>query len=311
MRNSSRCPAWAGRFSGLALYAVAVLAAGCAGYDHARDAQKVAGRPVSLRSEEGADRLDRESRYDSAVRQFVGTHGTPDILYVADRSRLYLYYLKKDMVAAFQRGYLPPAEVTKVEPIPGSLLTLLPRAEMDRILARRKGRAATVARAAPKKRPARRPRAVPAAPSPGNAGVTLNQFDVAAVVERLRRPMSAADAGVGDWRRHALADGTEGRSGRTGSTRYVVLPGEVSVMAAMPRGRTRAPGGLRVGYVRVNNAIFGARADEVSRSVEVLISRVAADPSGRTHESRRILGRVVTITRLLNEELLIYTVRAG
>lgn len=288
-----------------ALLAVA-LAVGCATWEHAKTTETYAGRVLRARSAEGAERLRIESEYDTAVRQFVRTHGEPDYIYVVDRKRFYLFYVAPDLVAGFLRTDLPPGEVTKTHRIPGDLLRLLPEPERERILARRVAAGIRVTRAPQAPRRMRRPPPAPAAPAP-SPGWSHRDFDVDSIVSRLRRPMSAADPGVSDWRRSALADGSQVRTGRSGSARYEVRPERVSVVASIGSGR-RTPVAARVGYVRVNAAIFGARAEEVSRSVEDWVDRVSNDTSGRTRLARRIAGRTIQVTRVPDRGLLVYSV---
>jgi len=208
----------------LAAAALVWLGASCVSYEHARSVGDYAERLLPARSTEGAERLAVEAQYDSAVRQFLKTHGEPKYLYVADRSRFYLFYPERDMVASFQRGLLPPAEVSKLDRIPGSLLKLLPGAEAQQLLRRRAVRAA---QAPPPRKVIQRPRP-PRAPAPaqppahGGMELTIAAFDVAEISARLRRPVSAADAGVSGWRQMTGKDGRAGRSGSAGSVRYVV-----------------------------------------------------------------------------------------
>jgi len=87
------------------------------------------------------------------------------------------------------------------------------------------------------------------------------------------------------------------------------MPDEVSVLSPVGSGRRQASV-ARIDYVRVNNAIFGTRSGAVSRAVQPLVARVAADGSGRTRLTQRILGRTVSIMHLPARKLIVYSVRA-
>lgn len=300
---------------GAALVAASILvAAGCGPLEHARTVDEYARRSLSTQSASGTKRLQIESDYDGSVRDFIERHGRPDYLYVADRNRLYLYYTPQDMAAIIIRDLLPPGKVTKMGRIPGSLLTLLPPREIDRILTRRAIRKEQRERrvAATRRGRADRSRPPPAAPlpTPREDGWSSRGFDVDAIVARLRVPMSAADPGVSGWRRGGSVGGTAVRTARSGNTRYEVLPDRVTVAIAIANRSVGTPPRLRVACVRINNAIFGTRASGVSGAVEPLVERVSRDPSGRTRILRRIAGRTVNVKRIPGQGLLVYSVHA-
>jgi hypothetical protein len=135
-------------------------------------------------------------------------------------------------------------------------------------------------------------------------------FDLDTMIERFREPMTAADAGVARWRIASLADGSRAGVARSGSTEYRIQSAAVTASTRIP-GRSRsAPPEMKLGYHRVNRAVFGTRAQTISRSVEPLVAQVAADPSGKTRIVRRIAGRTVSVTRDARRGLLVYQVRA-
>jgi hypothetical protein len=84
----------------------------------------------------------------------------------------------------------------------------------------------------------------------------------------------------------------------------------VIVTAAIGVSQRGATPAARLGYYRVNQAIFGAKGHAVSDSVEPLVTRVAADPSGRTRVNRKVEGRRVSISRS-PRGLLVYAVYAN
>jgi hypothetical protein len=130
------------------------------------------------------------------------------------------------------------------------------------------------------------------------------------MIARLREPLSAADAGVSGWRTATLADGTHSRIARSGRTEYRIQRDAVSAAAPISSRSRSASSEIRTGYVRVNRAVFGTRASANNRSVEPLVARVAADPSGRTRILQRVAGRTLSVTRDTRRGLLVYRVGA-
>jgi hypothetical protein len=287
---------------------LAALAPGCATWAQQSSAGAVAGACLATASAAGAERLRVESSADATVRDFVAREGRPDHLYVLDRKTLYLFYSARDRVAVFQRsGLLGASEVEVIERIPGSLLRELPPAERERIAAARAREERHAAAARP--RPAAR-RAPPAAPERGSEGFTLRRFDVDEIVDRLRRPITAADPGVGDWRRSLLPDGTLRRTGRAGSTRFEVRPDAVSAATAIAGAAVHTPSATRLAIARINDAVFAASANGVNEIAWELVERVARDPSGHTALARRVAGRTIRCERSREHGLLIYAVFA-
>jgi len=275
---------------------------------HGYTASDYAGQTLAIATPAGAERLQLEIDYDGAVRDFVKSNGRPRHLHVADRNHLYLFYPERDLVAVIKRELLPPGEVVIETPIPGHFFRLLPKAEVSRVQAKRAARKA--ARPKARRRTARAaPPAAPRAASPGS-GLSLNSFDLETMVARFREPMSAADAGVSGWRTATLADGRRARVARFGKTEYRVQP-DVVIASTPIKGLSRSvSSGARLGYVRVNRAVFGTRAHSISESVARFVSQVAADPSGKTRVVRRVAGRTVSVTRDTGRGLLVYGVYA-
>lgn len=263
------------------------------------------GGPISPRSAAGAERLRYESDVDETVRRYVAEHGAPEYLFSEERGLLYFFYTRADRVAVFRRA-LPPSDVETLPRIPGTLLKLLPKPEIDRLLAHRKAQRAARAPVA-RKRPVPASRQLEAAPG---AARTLRGFDVDALVARLRAPMTAADAGVSGWRGGRLADGRQVRTARSGSTQWELRSDRVTFSARIGSGQTSTPGAARVAYVRLNQAVYGLTAEKVNPVVQALAARVAADPSGRTRFAQRLGGRTVRIGRVAAQGLLVYSIDA-
>ena len=281
-----------------------LLALGCVAFEHGMQASAVAGRPLSTTTPEGARRLALESELDATVDDWLRRNGKPDYLYVASRSRVYLFYLEPDRAAMFERD-LATSEVVDLGRTPGSLLRLLPEAEAKRIVARR--RAATRSARARASRPARREAAPgPAAIAPN--GTYFGSFDVARVADRMREQRSAADPGVRHWRKSQLANGDQRWWSEVGGARYEVRPDAVAVattLAAGSRGVTRV---ARAGVLRINTAVFAVKGEAVTQTVLPFLRSVAADASGRTAIARRVEGRTVRVQRLPAQGLLVYSI---
>ena len=97
------------------LFALAL--AGCATLEHGMSVSQVAGRTLSTRGAEGAERLRAELEVDVTLRDFVERYGRPDYLHVVDRMSLYFFYVKDDMAAKFERDLLPPSVARKLDPL--------------------------------------------------------------------------------------------------------------------------------------------------------------------------------------------------
>lgn len=287
-----------------AALACALLACACSAVKHGYSTADYADQTFSTNTGLGSERLAMEIAYDQAVADLVTERGRPAYLRVTDRNHLYLFYPERDVAVSIKRGLLPPGEVVVNERIPGHFFRWLPQAEVARIQARRsaKKRARPTAR-----RPAR---AVAPPAARRDPGVSLSDFDLDAMVARFRVPLSAADAGVSGWRIATLADGTRTRIAHSGRTEFRIQ--RDAVIAAVPiasNGRS-APPETRSGFVRVNRAVFGTRADAINRSVTPLVDGVAADPSGRTRVVRRVAGRTLSVLRDTRRGLLVYRVAA-
>jgi hypothetical protein len=300
----------------LALVVAAVLAAGCQSVEHGYTTADYAERPLAISSEEGARRLAMESDVDASVREFVVRFGQPDFLYVVDRRSVYLFYATRDLVGVFLREFVARSEVQTFRPIPGYLLKLLPAGDRERLLAARSRKRA--ARPAASGRAARstlaraeaRSRAHPAAPrsSAGGDGWTDRGFDIDAIVQRLRTPMTAADVGVSGWQRSTGAGGVPQRMARSGNTRFEVRSDTVMVTTPIPAGRGATPGQARLAFLRVNRAVFGTQAGDVNQRVAGLAARVSNDPSGGTRIAQRMAGRTVRIHRIPARGWFVYSV---
>jgi hypothetical protein len=280
-----------------------MLTLGCTALEHRSRAAEVAGLTLAVASEEGAAHLALESKLDLTVRGYVTTNGKPQYLHVADGRTVYFFYTNDDQVAIFLREFMARSEVRQMRQIPGHLLTLLPKPERARILARRadKKRRAAARRGRPGS-------SGPAAPAPGPRGWSDNLFDVNTLVRRLRIPLTAADQGVTGWKRETLADGSLRRSARSGSTLFEVRANRVSFSIPIAARSVSTPRHARSGYHRVNKAVFGASAESVNRFVAGIIDQVSRDASGRTRISRRVAGRTVNIVRVPSSGVLVYAV---
>jgi len=306
----------------LVVAAAAVLAAGCQTVEHSYTTADYAERPLAISSEEGTRRLAMESDVDASVREFVVRYGQPDTLYVVDRRSVYLFYAAKDLVGVFLREFVARSEVQTFRPIPGYLLKLLPAGDVERVLAarsrkhaaRRSGADGPAARGKAARstlaREEARARAHPAAPrsSAGGDGWTDRGFDIDAIVQRLRTPMTAADVGVSGWQSSTGAGGLPRRTARSGNTRFEVRSDTVTAATPIPGGRGATTGQARLAFLRVNRAVFGTQAAAVNQRVAGLAARVSNDPSGRTRIAQRIAGRTVRIHRIPARGWLVYSV---
>ena len=267
---------------------------------------QVAGRTLPTRGAEGAERLRAETEIDVTLRDFVDANGRPDYIHVIDRMSLYFFYTADDRAVKFERDLLPPSTTQDLGRIPGTLLKLLPRREVEEIQARR----ATVQERHEVAETARlraSPRTMPAARSA--SGAYVSRFDVVEIVERLRPPLTAADPGINGWRSVKFADGVSGSHAKVGSTRWEVRADRIVVAMPIAATRTTPPPQVRIEVLRANGAVFGAHAEAVTDHVMGLIARVAADRSGRTPAAQRIRGRQVRIDRVPATGMLVYAVR--
>ena len=138
--------------------------------------------------------------------------------------------------------------------------------------------------------------------------MSFRSFDPSRIVTRLRTPLSAADPGVTQWQRGHMRDGKPARVATAGTVRYVVRSEVISVSVPIAPRRREAPSTANHAIYRINNAVFGTRAVGIERRIEPLVSRVAADTSGRTRFHRPIAGRTVSVSRDPEAGLLIYSV---
>lgn len=287
--------------------AVALVAclAGCATIEHSWTLSEVAGRTLSTRGGEGSKRLQAEVEVDATLRDFVTGNGRPDYLHVVDRMGLYFFYVQEDRAVKFERDLIPPSAVRDLGRIPGSLLKLLPKREVDALVARRETAQRRHESRVATRRPATR-RSAPAARDPNGF---LSRFDVRAIIGRMREPLTAADAGVSGWRSVRFADGVPGSTAKHGAASYEVRPDRLVMAMNISGKRTTPPPQARLEVMRVNSAVFGAHAKAVTQHVMSLMGRVASDRSGRSPAAQRIRGRLVRIDRIPSSGLLVYAVR--
>ncbi len=289
-----------------ALLASALLFCSCGTIQHGRATADIAGRTLPTARAPGSERLASEIDYDRSVRQTVRKHGRPEYLHVVDRDTLYLYFTELNRVVMIQRNLIPPGVVSEYSPIPGHFLKLLPEAEIARNQARRQA-SKTKRRAT---RRSERSAAPPAArqPTSDDTARTLSRFDIERLIQRFRKPISAADPGVQGWRMRKLANGSRSAFARTGGAEYRISSNSVSISSRIGANPRKTPAELRLGYYRVNRVIFGTRAHAISDLVAPIVASVARDPSGRTRAAKRIAGRTVRIVRDTANGLLIYRV---
>jgi hypothetical protein len=285
--------------------ALAVCLCACATIEHSLSIPEVAGRTLSTRTLEGGERLQAEMEVDVTVRDFVRANGQPGYVHVVDRMSLYIFYVSEDRAVKFERDLLPPSTVRDLGRIPGSLFKLLPKRDVDGLLARRQVEQRRHKAASARQRRSN-PRPAPAARAPGGF---LSRFDVRTITGRMRLPLSAADSGVSGWRAVKFSDGVSGSTAKHGETRYEVRPDRLVVAMTISGKRTTPPPQARLEVWRANSAVFGAHAKAVTEHVMRLVQQVASDRSGRTPVAQRIRGRDVRIDRVPNSSLLVYAVR--
>jgi hypothetical protein len=277
---------------------------GCATIEHSMSISEVAGRTLSTRGGDGAARLQAEMEVDATLRDFVAGNGRPDYLHVVDRMGLYFFYVREDRAVKFERELIPPSTVRDLGRIPGSLFKLLPKRDVDSLVARREvEQRQHEARAAAKPR---RRRAAPAARDPSGF---LSRFDVREITGRMREPLTAADPGVSGWRNVRFSDGVSGSTAKRGGTRYEVRPDRLVVAMSISSARKTPPPQARLEVMRVNSAVFGAHAKAVTEHTMKLMTGVASDRTGRSPAAQRIRGRMVRIDRVPQTGQIVYVVR--
>jgi hypothetical protein len=289
--------------------ALGLLFGGCATVEHIRRAGAVANQTLSTTSGRGQEQLRIEADYDSAIRNLISHRGRPDYLHIVNRGKIYLFFIKKDVVVLVKRELIPPGETTVFKRTPGFLLKLLPADAADAVIARRKTQERNARRNQPKTLAARSSRPPPAARAP-NSTISISNFDSRSIVTRLSTPLSAADSGVSGWSRGRRRDGTVTQIADDGITRYQIGPDFVIVGARIGAKRRSSSEAIRFGVYRLNRAIYGAGAAAVDRHVEPLVAKVAADPSGRTKLTQRVAGRTVLVSRDPKRGYLFYTISA-
>jgi hypothetical protein len=286
--------------------ALAACAAACATLEHNMSVGEVAGRTLPTHRGEGAERLRAEMEMDVTLKDFVAANGRPEYLHVVDRMTLYFFYVQDDRAVKFDRDLLPPSTTQDLGRIPGTLIKMLPKKDVEAIQARRavSQQRHEVAETA---RLRRSPRPAPASRASGSGYV--GTFDVVEIVERLRPPLTAADRGVTGWRTVTFADGVRGSQAKAGANRWEVRSDRIVLAMPIAATRTSPPPQARIEVGRANGAVFGAHAEAVTAHVMDLIARVSADRSGRTPAAERIRGRMVRIDRVPSTGMLVYAVR--
>jgi len=277
--------------------------------EHKLSASDFAGEAISTRNSRGAGRLRDEARFDKSVAAYVDEHGKPDYVYLVDHQKLYLFWIEADRATKFDRVLLEASEVHELGRIPGSLMKFLP-AEARRSLEVRRARAQRSAQVRARQSRAQQARRAPARVPGSRApdGTYLGGFEPSVLVERMREPVTAADPGVEGWRRATLRGGGAVWSAEAGRTRYQVTEGSVAVTMPISTSRGSLPGSARVAIQRVNDAIFAARSEAVTRVALEMAEKAAADRSGRTQFRKRVAGRTLRIGRLADRGVFSYSV---
>ena len=283
----------------------------CASFEHGYKAQQYAGVPLSPTQGRGAERWPQEVKLDETLASYVSEHGRPDYFYIVDRQKLYVFYIRTDEAAMFERVLMEPSHVTELGRIPGSLLKLLPDATRKQVEVRRAGeqrRAQTKARKESAKiarNSGRRGHGGPAAVAPG--GAYLGGFEVSEIVARMRAPRTAADPGVADWRESRTRGGVA-YTARVGRTQYEVSSERIAFTVSVSASRGDLPGSARLAIERVNDAIFAAKAGAVTDQMTELAERAVADRSGRTSFAQRVAGRTIKIGRRVDTGVFVYSI---
>jgi hypothetical protein len=293
--------------------AASLIASGCVTLEHGRGASELAGQSLSTASSPGQERLQIEIEYDSAIRDLISRRGRPEYLHIVNREKLYLFFTEQDSVALVVRIMIPPAEIQFYERTPGFLLNLLPKHEVEAVLAQRDAREQASRRArsaASKKRSvAKKASPPPAAHAPGSAK-QISNFDLREIVMRLSAPMTAADPGVSGWRWGRRSDGNASQIADDGTTRYLVAPDSVSVAARIGPSRRSTLETARRGAYRLNRAVFGTRANAVDKHMEPLLVKAVSNSDGPSKQVQRVAGRTVIVSRDHARGFLIYTISA-
>lgn len=71
--------------------------------DYAASVEKLKERLLRTSEPEGRAQLGREAAYDPRIARYLEVHGEPEILYVLDRWRVRLLYLREDRMVSFIR----------------------------------------------------------------------------------------------------------------------------------------------------------------------------------------------------------------
>lgn len=294
-----------------ALLASATL--GCAAIDrveHGVSAKEFAGVPLAPDGGRGRARFAEELRYDPTLAAYVAEHGRPDYFYIVDHQKMYLFYVRGDRAAMFERVAMEASQVKELGRIPGSMLTMLPAEVKQQLVAerattqRRAQQTAKRARARIERTPSRS--APPAARAPG--GVYIGGFETATIIARMREPLTAADPGVRSWQQVRIQGGKTAWSAQVGGTRYEVRDERVAFTVRLSASRHQLPPSARLAIKRVNDAIFAARADAVTQQMMKLAERAAGDRTGRTAYSQRVAGRTVRMGRRVADGVFAYSI---
>jgi hypothetical protein len=300
--------------SALALAALLASATlGCAAVDrveHGVSAKDFAGAPLSPTRGRGQVRFGAELQYDPTLVDYVAKHGNPDYFYIVDHQKMYLFYVRGDQAAMFERVAMEASEVTELGRIPGSMLHLLPADVKKSIVAQR----ATAQRRAQREgktgraRIARTPSRTSPPASQAAGGVYIGGFETASIIARMRAPLTAADPGVQSWQKMQLRGGKTAWSAKVGGTHSEVRDERVAFTVRISESRGQLPGSARLAIKRVNDAIFAARADAVTQKMMALAERSAADRTGRTAFSQRVAGRTVRKGRRVSDGVFAYSI---
>jgi hypothetical protein len=285
----------------IACASLLALALGCAAFEHGYRAQAYAGVPLSPTKGRGTERWPAELQNDETLANYVGEHGLPDYFYIVDRQKLYLFYTGTDGAAMFERVLMEPSQVTELGRIPGSLLKLLPPATQKQVEARRASaqqHAQAKTRSAQDRISRSKPRRASAAAAIAPGGNYIGGFEVESIVARMRAPRTAADPGVPDWRASRARGGTY--TAQVGRTTYEVGPDRVAFTTPLSTSRGDLPSPARLAMQRLNDAIFAAKAEAVTKQMTDLAERTASDRSGRTSFAQRVAGRTIRMGRLDN-----------
>jgi hypothetical protein len=297
-----------GALARIACAYVTTIALGCAAIEHGYKAQQYAGVPLQPTKGRGAERFPAEVQLDETLANYVSEHGQPDYFYIVDRQKLYFFYTETDRAAMFERILMEPSVVTELGRIPGSLLKMLPEATQEQVGARRAGeqrRAQTKARHAHAQIARTTASGSPAAIAPG--GNYIGGFEVDDIVARMRAPRTAADPGVPDWHESRVRGGIA-YTAKVGHTQYEVGPDRVAFTVSLSASRAQLPSSARLAMERINDAIFAAKAEAVTKQMMELAERAVADRSGHTSFAKRVAGRTIRIGRRTDTGVFAYSI---